>query len=72
MAILDGAGPGATSSMQRDIMDGKPSELESQNGFVVKRGAEIGVPVPAHAFIYATLLPQERLARNEAGEKNSK
>jgi 2-dehydropantoate 2-reductase len=55
--------PGATASMQRDIMAGRPSELESQNGAVVRLGAEAGVPTPVHSFLYRALLPQEREAR---------
>jgi 2-dehydropantoate 2-reductase len=38
--------------------------LEAQNGAVARLGAAAGVPTPLHAFIYATLLPQERMARN--------
>lgn len=45
----------ATSSMQRDIAAGKPSELESQNGAVVRMAREAGVEVPTHEFIYRTL-----------------
>ena len=53
-----------TSSMQRDMMEGKPSELEAQNGTVVKMGIELGIPTPVNAFIYACLLPQENKARS--------
>lgn len=52
-----------TSSLQRDMMEGKPSELEAQNGTVVKMGIELGIPTPANAFIYHCLLPQENKAR---------
>jgi 2-dehydropantoate 2-reductase len=52
--------------MQRDIMDGKPSELEAQLGAVVRLGAEAGVAVPANAFMYRALLPQELRARGQA------
>jgi 2-dehydropantoate 2-reductase len=65
MAFIDGMVPGVTSSMQRDIADGRPSELEAQNGAVVRMGAETGVPTPTHAFIYHALLPQELKARGE-------
>jgi 2-dehydropantoate 2-reductase len=51
--------------MQRDIMDGRPSELEAQNGAVVRMGREAGVPTPVHAFIFASLLPMERRARSD-------
>jgi 2-dehydropantoate 2-reductase len=52
------------ASMQKDIMEGRPSELESQNGAVVRMGRELGVPTPTHDFIYASLLPQELKAWN--------
>ena len=45
----------ATSSMQRDIAAGKPSELESQNGAVVRMARESGVEVPTHTLIYQTI-----------------
>ena len=63
MAFLDGMPLDATSSMQRDIMNGRPSELESQNGAVVRIGKETGVATPVHRFIYNALLPMETLAR---------
>ncbi len=49
----------ATSSMQRDIAAGKPSELEAQNGAVVRMAHESGIDVPTHALIYETLKPLE-------------
>ncbi len=49
----------ATASMQRDIMAGRPSELEYQTGVVVRFAAESGVAVPVHSTIYAALLPGE-------------
>jgi len=44
MAIIEGTGPGVIPSMQRDIMNRKPSELEAQNGAVVRMGQQVGVP----------------------------
>jgi 2-dehydropantoate 2-reductase len=64
-AIVDGSPEEATTSMQRDILAGRHSELESQIGVVVRRAREVGVPVPIHEMIYASLLPQERRARGE-------
>lgn len=52
-----------TTSLQRDIMEGKPSELEAQNGTIVKFGKELGIPTPINSFIYGCLLPQENRAR---------
>ena len=65
MAFIDNLAPGATASMQRDIMEGKPSELESQNGAVMRLGQEVDVPTLVHEFIYASLLPMELKARGE-------
>lgn len=63
MGFVDGLPPEATASMQRDVMDGRPSELEAQSGAVVRLGLDVGVETPAHAFLYASLLPMEKAAR---------
>lgn len=65
LAFIDGMAPGVLASMQRSIMEGRPSELGAQNGAVVRMGLEVGVPTPVHEFIYASLLPQELKARGE-------
>jgi len=65
LAVIDGLPADVVASMQRDIMEGKPSELASQNGAVVRMGLESGVPTPVNAFIYHCLLPQELIARGE-------
>ncbi|HSM71792.1 MAG TPA: 2-dehydropantoate 2-reductase [Anaerolineales bacterium] len=53
------------ASMQKDIMEGKPSELEAQSGAVVRMGRALGIPVHTHEFIYASLLPMEKKAREK-------
>lgn len=63
MRFLEAAPPDGTASMQRDIIAGRPSELESQSGAVVRLGREAGVPTPVHAFIHGSLLPMELRAR---------
>jgi 2-dehydropantoate 2-reductase len=63
MASVDALPADATSSMQRDIAAGKPSELESQNGAVVRLAREAGVDVPTHELIYRSLRPLEEKAR---------
>jgi len=65
LAFVDGLPPGVTASMQRDILEGRPSELDSQNGVVVRMGAQAGVPTPVNAYLYHSLLPQEMRARGE-------
>ena len=63
MASVDSLPEESTSSMQRDIAAGKPSELESQNGAVVRMARESGIAVPTHELIYETLKPAEEKAR---------
>jgi 2-dehydropantoate 2-reductase len=63
MAVLDSLPPETTSSMQRDIMEGRPSELEAQTGAVVRFGEKTGVATPVHDAMYAELAPLERDAR---------
>lgn len=52
-----------TSSLQRDIAAGVPSELDAWTGAAVRMGATVGVATPVHSFIHAVLLPSERRAR---------
>ncbi len=63
MNSLDSIPADTIVSMQRDIMNGRPSELEEQNGAIVRLGQKHGVPTPVNAFAYYSLLPQENLAR---------
>lgn len=63
MQRYDGMAPESTASMQRDIIDGKPSELDAQLGAIVRLAREANVDVPVTAMIYHALAPQERLAR---------
>jgi 2-dehydropantoate 2-reductase len=65
LAIIDGLPKETMASMQRDILEGRPSELGSQNGAVVRLGLEGGIPTPANTFIYNSLLPKELRARGE-------
>ena len=63
LAAFDSVPAKSVASMQRDVLSGRPSELEAQNGAVVRLGAEADVATPTHAFIYHSLLPQELAAR---------
>ncbi len=63
LAYIDSLPPETMASMQRDIIEGRPSELESQNGAIVRMGQRYHVPTPVSSFIYYSLLPQETLAR---------
>jgi 2-dehydropantoate 2-reductase len=63
MGYVDGLPYATTTSMQRDTLEGRPSELEYQAGTVVRLAGATAVPVPTTEFLYAALLPGERRAR---------
>jgi len=65
MTMYDGLVPQSTASLQRDVMEGRPSELEAQIGAVVRFGQEADVATPQHTFIYHSLLPMELRARGQ-------
>lgn len=45
--------PEAISSTAQDIARGKPTEIDSLNGFLVRRGAELGVLTPVNQTLYS-------------------
>ena len=45
--------PAQHSSTAQDMARRKPSEIEHLNGFVARRGAELGVPTPVNQALYA-------------------
>lgn len=53
----------STASTQRDIMEGRPSELENFNGYIVEQGKKLGLQTPVNEFVYNCLVPQEQIAR---------
>jgi 2-dehydropantoate 2-reductase len=42
----------AYSSTAQDMMRGKRTEIDSLNGYIARRGAELGVPTPTHQALY--------------------
>ena len=64
LAVIDVLPADAIASLQRDVVAGRPSELDSLSGAVARIGAELAVPVPLHTTIHAALLPQELAARS--------
>jgi len=61
--VVDNLNSKSTASMQRDIMEGRPSELDNFNGYIVRQGKKLHITTPANSFTYHCLLPQERKAR---------
>lgn len=52
----------ALSSTAQDMNRGKRTEIDSLNGYIARRGAELGVPTPVNQALYALV----RLAEGQA------
>ena len=53
----------STSSLTRDVWEGKRSEIDYQNGTVVRLGEKHDVETPVNRFVYSCILPNELKAR---------
>lgn len=56
---------GVVTAEERDVWEGKPSEIEYQNGTVVRLGWEHDVETPVNRFVYSCMLPMESKARKQ-------
>jgi 2-dehydropantoate 2-reductase len=56
MRLVSGLPPTMQTSMQRDLRDGRPLELEALNGTVVALARRHGIDVPVNRTVYGTLL----------------
>jgi 2-dehydropantoate 2-reductase len=65
MALLESLPESATTSFQRDVMDGRPSELDALVDALVRLGKQANVSTPVHQFFSYCLLPMEMKARGE-------
>jgi 2-dehydropantoate 2-reductase len=63
ISMIDSFDYDATASMARDIWNGKPSEIDYQNGTVVQLAKKNSVPAPVNEFVYQCILPMELKAR---------
>jgi 2-dehydropantoate 2-reductase len=63
MATLEGMPANSTTSMQRDLVRGQPSELDAQNGAVVRLAYEVGLDMPLNRFFVYGLRSLELRAR---------
>jgi 2-dehydropantoate 2-reductase len=62
--------PNQMSSTAQDLARGKPSEIDFLNGYVVRKGAELGIPTPTnHALQVMVKLAQrgKELSRRQPG-----
>ena len=62
--LIDKLDFNTTMSLQRDLMENRPSELDNFNGFIVRKGDELGIETPVNDFIYYSLLPMEKKVRS--------
>lgn len=63
VSFIDNYPYDTTSSLTRDVWENKPSELEYQNGTVVRLGEKYGIATPVNRFVYYSILPGELKAR---------
>lgn len=57
--LMDRQSPDVTSSLQRDILAGRPSELEAWTGAVVRLAGRAGRTAPVHEMLYELLAMRE-------------
>lgn len=63
LRLVDSLPAEGTASLQRDLADGRPSELDQLTGAVVRLGSELGLATPINRLLYQALAPLERRAR---------
>ena len=59
---LGAAMAGATSSTEQDLARGRLTEIDSLNGYVARRGRELGISTPVNSTLYALVKLLERHA----------
>ncbi len=63
ISTLEGIPPNSTTSMQRDLVRGRPSELDAHNGAVVRLALEVELDTPLNRFFLYSLRSLELRAR---------
>ncbi len=59
-AIIDASGPGMRSSMSKDLLAGRPLELDGIAGPILRGGAQWGIAVPTTQKLVTTIEEQHR------------
>jgi 2-dehydropantoate 2-reductase len=67
LAFIDTFPYDSTSSLTRDVWEGKPSEIFYQNGTAVQLGEKLGVATPVNKFVFYSILPRELKIRKLKG-----
>lgn len=52
--------PAQTSSTAQDLRRGRPTEIDHLNGFVIRKGADLGVPTPANRVLHTLVKAAEK------------
>ena len=65
MAFVDSLPAEGTTSLQHDIIAGRPSEIDAWNGAAERLGRQAGIATPVNSFIVRSLLPLEKKALGE-------
>ncbi|MFI2203091.1 2-dehydropantoate 2-reductase [Streptomyces sp. NPDC020192] len=60
-ALMDGQAPDVTTSLQRDILAGRPSELDAWTGAAVRLAARAGTGAPVHEMLHELLATRASL-----------
>ena len=63
LKFIDNLAPGATTSMQRDVIAGHRSEFEELIGKIMRMADDAKISAPTYRFLYAALKPVENKAR---------
>lgn len=62
---------GQYSSTAQDLMRGKPTEIDSLNGYVARRAEALGVPAPVNRMLHALVKLRESQARKSKGSRGN-
>jgi 2-dehydropantoate 2-reductase len=63
IAVIDSYPYESSTSLARDVWEGRPSEIEYQNGTVIRFADRYGIEVPVNRFVYNCIFPMELKAR---------
>ena len=64
---IPAAMPNQMSSTAQDLARGKPSEIDFLNGYVVRKGAELGIPTPTNHALQVMVKLAERRSEISGG-----
>jgi 2-dehydropantoate 2-reductase len=64
LKFLQGVGSDATSSTAQDLARGKRTEIDSLNGYVARRGKELGISTPANLVLFSLVKLLEEKAED--------